>query len=300
MTSIRNLLKYGTDKLKRIESSQLDTEVLLSFVLQKPREYILAHPEDEVADKQAQQFYELVARRAKSEPIAYLAKRKEFYGRPFFVDERAHIPRPSTEDLIDIIIRLLGGCAEEAQKTIPHDFSGSMADIGTGSGCIAVTLALEFPKAKIIATDISQDALDVAKKNAHDLDADKIEFLCGDLLAPLPGPVDVIVSNPPYGWPARRSPATRDEVWTDDAEVFHQPKISYESGTDGLDIIKRLLNGLPKYLKNNGQAFIEFDPRQTDELRNLAKRAGFGCEITKDSSWFLRIARLTKNPKASY
>lgn len=296
MSTIRNLLEYGTDKLKTFETSHLDCEVLLSYVLQKPREYLLTHLDDIIKEEQDKQFHDLIARRAKYEPIAYLTKRKEFYGRNFYIDERVHIPRPSTEDMIDIIIRLLGGCAEEAQKTIPRDFSGSVADIGTGSGCIAVTLALEFPNAKIITTDISQDALSVARQNARALGADKIEFLRGDLLAPLPAPVDIIVSNPPYGWPkvVRSFSEGRTKAWTNDEEVFFQPKISYESGTDGLDVIKRLLDQLPHYLKDNGQAFIEFDPRQAAQIKDLAKIAGFDCKIKKDTAGFDRLAHLTK------
>ncbi|MDP1709880.1 MAG: HemK/PrmC family methyltransferase, partial [Candidatus Komeilibacteria bacterium] len=228
MTLIRNLLQSGYNKLKHLKTALLDSEVLLSFVLQKPRAYILAHPEDEVPNDKVEQFNNLIARRAAHEPVAYLINQKEFYNQNFYVDKRVHIPRPSTEDLIDCI-----------KKIIPPDFIGTIADIGTGSGCIAVTLALEYPRAKIIATDISDEALKVVRQNARDLGANKIEFLCGDLLSPLPGPIDVIVSNPPYGWPARSGSARAGEPqdWSDDPEIFFQPKISYESGTDGLAAI---------------------------------------------------------------
>lgn len=271
MSFIHDLLKTGFSQIKHIESAQLDTEVLLSFVLNKPREYILTHGEDEVNPEQEQQFNALVAERIKHKPIAYLTGHKEFYGRDFYVDKRVHIPRSSTEDMIDFI-----------KKNVPSDFSGTMADIGTGSGCIAVTLALEFPSAKIIATDISPEALAVARQNAKTLGAN-IKFYQGDLLAALPEPVDVIISNPPYGWL---------EGWSDDQETKQQPPVSYESGADGLDAIRQLINTLPDHLKKGGQAFIEFDPRQNAALQKLATAAGFSYEIIKDLSGWNRIAYL--------
>lgn len=281
MSTIQELQKKACINLSHLETPSLDCEVLLSFVLQKPREYILAHAEAEVSPEQEKQFNDLLSQRAKHKPIAYLTKHKEFYGRDFYVDERVHIPRPATEDMIDFI-----------KKNVPGDFSGTMADIGTGSGCIAITLALEFPQAKIIATDISEDALNVTKQNVASLNA-KIDFYNGDLLDALPGPVDIIVSNPPYGW-AEGWPAGRSfsEVWSDDQETKQQPPISYESGFDGLDAIRQIIKKLPDYLNPGGQAFIEFDPRQNAAIQKLAQATGFKCSIIKDLSSFDRIAHL--------
>lgn len=290
--TISFILQSGSKQLQHLETLDLDVEVLLSHVLNKPREYILAHSEDEVSVEQEQRFNALITDRAQHKPIAYLTRHKEFYGRDFFVDERVHIPRPATEDLIDFI-----------KKNVPSDFSGTMADIGTGSGCIAITLALEFPRAKIIATDISEEALNITKKNAlkylsetnlwlahkgkgFPLSQPQIRFAIyqGDLLAALPEPVDIIVSNPPYGWL---------EGWSDDKETLEQPLISYESGIDGLDAIKQIISQLPRYLNKGGQAFIEFDPRQTEKIKKLAAQWGLSCAIIKDASGFDRIARLT-------
>ncbi len=271
MASIHNLLQTGFNQLQHLETPSLDVEVILSHILKKPREYILTHGEDEVSPEQEKQFNDLIAERAEHKPIAYLTRHKEFYGRDFYVDERVHIPRPSTEDLIDFI-----------KKTVPLDFSGTMADIGTGSGCIAITLALKFPQAKIIAADISPDALAVAKQNAANLNA-KIDFYNGDLLAALPHSVDIVVSNPPYGW---------NNEWTKDKEVFFQPTISHQSGTEGLDDIKKIIKSLPDYLNPGGQAFIEFDPRQNEQIKKMAAESGFSCEIIKDLAGFDRIAHL--------
>ena len=292
MFSIHTLLQSGNNKLQNLETPSLDVEVLLSFVLKKPREYLLAHGEDEVSPEQEQQFHALIAERAKHKPIAYLTKHKEFYGRDFYVDERVHIPRPATEDLIDYI-----------KEKIPKNFSGTMADIGTGSGCIAITLALEFPNAKIIATDISEDALNVARQNALIYISEassrlahkgqgfplsqprtRFAFCQGNLLEPIDKPVDIIISNPPYGWP---------EGWSNDPEVAEQPRVSYDGGADGLDIIKQLLNELPKHLAPSGQAFIKFDPRRKAEVVELLEQSPFSWKIKQDLAGWDRIVHLT-------
>lgn len=311
MPSIRRLLSSGAERLKHIATASLDSEVLLSHVLDKPREYLLIHPDEIVAPEKNEQFDALVRERAQHKPIAYLIKQKEFCGRAFFVDERVHIPRPATEDLIDCVRESICGdsiLSLRSRTRLPSppatgdslqndgkDFAGTMADIGTGSGCIAIILALDYPQAEIIATDISRDALAVAVANAerHNV-ANRIKFVHGDLLAPLSRPVDIIVSNPPYGWPqATRShpqpKAKGGEGWTDDAEVLHQPRASYDGGKDGLDIIKRLLDELPKYLKHGGQAFFEFDPRQRKAIDELLANTQFSWQIKKDLSGFDRI-----------
>lgn len=285
MLTIHNLLQESYKTLAHLDTAILDTEVILAHVLNKPREYLLTHKEDKVSPEQEQQFNALIARRANHEPVAYLINQKEFYGRNFFVDQRVHIPRPATEDLIDYI-----------KTKIPTNFSGTMADIGTGSGCIAITLSLEFPQAKIIATDISDDALEVAKYNikqinrtdAHrdsgcPLSGRSIDLRKSNLLNALDKPVDIIVSNPPYGW---------SNDWSNDQEIKYQPKISYESGTDGLDAIKEIIKKLPDYLLPNGQAFIEYDPRQTETIKKLAIERGFKCEIKKDLAGWDRIIHL--------
>lgn len=299
--TIKELLRSSYDVLKHIETSHLDSEVLLSHVLKKPREFLHAHGEYEVETEAEKLFEELVKRRGEHEPVAYLTNTKAFYGQNFYVDKRVHIPRPETEDMIDVIL-----------KNTPNGFSGLLADIGTGSGCIAITLARELPNARVIATDISKDALAVARQNAetHGLyrrsasaptanegqgfplsgrGADRPEintrlvFYCGNLLDPITEPVDIIVSNPPYGWP---------EGWTLDREVFFQPKESHQSGTDGLSHIAALLTALPEKLAQNGQAYIEFDPRQSAAIQKLAAKTGRQWNIAQDTAGWNRILRL--------
>jgi len=269
MLSIQELLNHSNKKLKYLKTSILDSEVILSYVINKTREYILTNPNHKITKKQESQFNKLIARRKKSEPIAYIINNKEFYGRNFYVDKRVHIPKPATEDLIDAI-----------KHKLPKNFSGAIADIGTGSGCIAITLALEFPKSKIIATDISNDALNIARKNAKILNVTKkITFLKGNLLDPIKKPVNIIIANLPYGW---------NGGWTKDKEVFFQPKISYEAKDNGLELINKLIENLPTKLKKGGKCFLEFDPRQVNFLNKKWK-------IIKDSANFDRIAIITQN-----
>jgi len=273
---IQKLLNNTYNKLKHLKSPHLDSEVILSYVIDKPREYILTHSDEDISADKIKQFDDFIVRRIKNEPIAYLINNKEFYGRNFFVDSRVHIPRPATEDLINTI-----------KDQVPVDFDGTIADIGTGSGCIAITLALEFPKSKIIATDISDKALEIAQRNASNLNIlNRITFLKDDLLSPVSEPTDIIVANLPYGW---------DENWTKNKEVFFQPKKCYNGGKDGLEYIKKLIDDLPNHLSKKGQCFLEFDPRQTQELTDYLKKNNFKFNILKDSENHNRIACLTNN-----
>ena len=170
----------------KINSAHLDAELLLSFTIKKSREYILAHPEKSLTKNQTNKFQNLITQRAKNIPIAYLTNSKEFYGRTFYVDERVLVPRPETEQIIDITKRILRnpiplkGIGFPNKRTI-------IADIGTGSGCIITTMACELKNKNIkyFAIDISKDALAVARKNArlHGVDK-KIKFLQGNLLEP--------------------------------------------------------------------------------------------------------------------
>jgi len=271
--TILDAQKTGLNKLK---NSHIEVEILLSNAISKDRAFLFTHPEKRLTKNQIKKFNSSVKRRIKSEPIAYIINKKEFYGRPFFIDKRVHIPRPETEDMID-----------EIKKQIPKNFSGTIVDIGTGSGCIGITLALELGKAKIIATDISKKAIEVAKKNAKSLGAKNIKFALGNLFDPikkLKNKIDIIASNPPYGW---------EDGWTRDKEIFFQPKISYLAKEKGMEAIKKIIEKSSEYLSRDGLAFIEFDPRQTKTmLKSIPKE--LTAQIIKDSQKRERIIILKR------
>ncbi|OJI06257.1 protein-(glutamine-N5) methyltransferase, release factor-specific [bacterium CG10_46_32] len=271
--TIQELLCHAYKELAHLETPHLDAEIILAHVLKKPREYVLAHSEESLSDAEAHRCNSLIARRSNREPVAYLTNHKAFCGRDFYVDQRVHIPKPATEDMIDAI-----------QREVPNDFTGTIADIGTGSGCIAVTLALQFPKAAIFATDISDDALAVAVQNAKQYDA-HITFLKGSLGEPLKKPMDIVAANLPYGW---------HNGWTDDAEVFFQPEISYISGSDGLSALYELIKKLPRMLSKSGRAYLEFDPRQMQTITEFLAKTNYTYTLLKDTAGFDRILRLTK------
>ena len=181
-----------------VDSSALDADILLSFVLKKSKEFLYTYPEKKLTKNQLAKFNQLINRRLKREPVAYLINRKEFYGLDFYVDKNVLIPRPLTESLVEQVIKEVG------------NKKATIADIGTGSGCIAIALKKHLPQATIYATDISPAALKVAKKNAKKHRV-KIKFLKGDLLKPFlpsrkatrPGRVafkkiDIIIANLPY------------------------------------------------------------------------------------------------------
>lgn len=250
---------------------RLDAEILLSFVVQKDRSWLLGHT-DLVLDKQQRaQYQTLEKRRLSGEPIAYITGIREFYGRDFIATPDVLIPRPSTEVLIDETLRFLESPSDREveadtdvivacrnfQKLIAHTSTmlstGSAQliaiDIGTGSGCIAVTLALENPHLRMIAIDISEEALDVAKKNAqkHNV-ADRIEFLQGDLLAPvekLDTPF-VVISNPPY--------IPDDEKLEKTVRDF-EPHAALFAGEDGGDTVRKLYAQAKSHPKCYGIVF---------------------------------------------
>ena len=293
--TIQKTLISAVKKLRRksLPAAHLEAEVLLSTVLNKPRGYLLANQKKEITPNQFKKFNSLMARRQKGTPIPYLTNHQEFYGLDFFVDKRVLIPRPETELLIEEVIKRSRIAAVSAPRPI-------IADIGAGSGCIAVTLAKYLPNAKIYAADISAKALTVAKINAKKHKVSKrIKFLKGDLLSPFqrgshrallePEPsrrlarwpaLDIIVANLPY--------LTHDEL----ANVPHEPRQSLYGGKLGLEIIERLLIQTPKYLKPEGKIFLEISPTQIKALEYIVEQQlpGKKVEFKKDLAGRDRVA----------
>lgn len=226
-----------------------DAEVLLSALLQKDRSWLLSHGDDYLEEESTWQ--EWVAKRQNDVPVAYITNTKEFYGRPFFVDERVLIPRPSTEGLVDLALHTLESGKEEernvdtsvaAVSKVFGDLSevSTIVDVCTGSGCIAITLAKEA-NLPLIALDISEDALDVAKKNAATLNVeDRVEFRLSDCLGAIQD-LDTpffIVSNPPY--------VPEDEKLHPDVRK-NEPKIALFGGADGSVLVQKIYEEAKKH-----------------------------------------------------
>lgn len=268
MSTISHALRDATARLATTSPTpRLDAEVLLAHTLGISRAKLLVEGDQQMADAVAQRFEEFIARRVALEPVAYIVGHKEFYGREFMVDPRVLVPRPETELLVELALRW------SAQQPHPPKY---IADIGTGSGCIAVTLAVHLPHTHIFAVDLSRDALDVAQHNAalHHV-AERITLLQGDGCAPLPHRVDLIATNPPY--------TILNEV---DPNVQRwEPHLALDGGgASGFELPAELLRQIPAYLQPSGSILMEIGAWQGALALHTA-RAVFPdapCQIYQD------------------
>lgn len=261
MTTLRDVLTQGRRMLIQAgqDADRLDTQVLLEHVVGIDRAILYGHPEREVTVEQEQQFFSYIERRIHSEPIAYIIGHEEFYGLDFLVDTRVLIPRPETELLVENALRLIRERLDNRQTPL-------IADIGTGSGAIPITLAVEEPRLPYLyAVDISEDALAVAQQNCqHHAVEQRVRLLHGDLLNPVPEPVDILIANLPY-------------VGTDEEDVMTPDVLAYEphqalfSGPNGLDLLQRFFEEArqPEKLKTHGIMLLEIGYRQREPLARL-------------------------------
>lgn len=256
-----------------ISNPRLDAEVLLGHLLEKSRLQLYLHFEMPVFQEHLTLFRELIKKRIAHTPVSYLTNHKEFMSLDFYVDERVLIPRPETEQLVETIL------ATETRD------SQRLLELGTGSGVIATSLAVQQSEWQIVATDISENALAVARMNAEThACAAQIEFLPGDLFEPVEAinmngntQFDWIVCNPPYIKNTERdtlSPDVRD----------YEPEVALFAGDDGLDVIRRLVAEAPKYLAPDGKLILEIGATQADAVRTLfnAESAYTTYELFKD------------------
>ncbi len=262
--SVATVLTTATQTLSAAgcDTPQLDAELLLAFTLNQSRTWLLTHPEKSLNNPQLEQFLSLVERRRQHEPVAYIVGQKGFFGLDFLVTPDVLIPRPETELLVETALEIASGWETDAKPTI--------VDIGTGSGCIAVSLAKNLARGNFFAIDVSARALAVAQKNAvaHGV-SNRIEFLQGSLLSPLPEPVDMIISNPPY---VSRPELQADNIMPD--VVQYEPNLALDGGESGLEIIEQLLIQAAAKLKPGGSLLVEIGYRQGDAVKKLA-RANF-------------------------
>lgn len=247
-------------------TSRLDAELLLAYTLGWSRARVVAERDFVPSAEQIDTFRHFVDRRADLEPVAYIIGQREFYGLDILVDRRVLVPRPETELLV---ITTLQRVAERRHQQ--SDDLIRIVDVGTGSGAIAVALAIHLPHARIYASDISADALEVARQNVlrHQVEQ-RVTLLQGDLLESLPERVDVIVSNPPYTILA--------EI---DTNVYHhEPHLALDGGPDGLQLYQRLFAQAPYYLQDKGEMLVEIGATQSTVVSRLARAISPSAQTT--------------------
>jgi release factor glutamine methyltransferase len=253
--SIADALKEATAALDRagVAEARREASSLLSHILDRDRAFLISHAEDQLDDAQWRHFEEAVVRRAAGEPAQYITGTQDFFGRAFHVTPDVLIPRPETELLVETALQVMNENAV-------------ICDVGTGSGCIAITLLCERTDARALAVDVSEAALEVARENArrHSV-KDRIDLQVSDLFAGLDASAQqfhLIISNPPYV-AANMLPSLQREVRN------HEPRVALSPGEDGLTIIRRLLNEAPEFLQNNGHLIMEIGFDQGEAVQRL-------------------------------
>lgn len=280
--TVLELLRLTTSYLagRGVDSPRLDAEVLLAHVLAMDRVGLYVNFDRPLELAEVDDYREAVARRGRREPVAYITGEKEFMGRPFAVSDAVLIPRPETELLAEAVLKDLRihGTAEPPR----------LLDMGTGSGIIAITLAILLPEALVTAVDLSAAALAIAASNAdrHGV-ADRVRFVCSDLFARLPvgSRFHYIVSNPPY--------IPDSELRTLPPEVQKEPSLALSAGPDGLALIRRLVAEALSRLEPGGLLALEIGADQGAAVRELAGKLGYSsCEVLRDYAGHERVALL--------
>ena len=261
------LINFGSSELRRkkISTSRLDSELLLSKILDKNREEILINLEQKICQKYFLKYKQLIRRRSQCEPIAYIVKEKEFWSKNFLVSSDTLIPRPETELIVEKLTKIF------EEKKI------SILDIGTGTGCILISLLSELKNSKGIGIDISKKALRIAEKNSeqHGM-KNKIKFFHKSLDSKFYQKFDLIVSNPPY--------IKKSEIKNlqEDVRKF-EPRIALDGGNDGLDLIKKVIYKSKYILKVKGMLALEIGNEQFNKVSKILKKNNFKIEhIIKD------------------
>ncbi|RAO77113.1 peptide chain release factor N(5)-glutamine methyltransferase [Dyella jiangningensis] len=253
MAEVRQALAHAAATL----NDRLEAELLLVHVLGKPRSWLIAHANDELDAAHAAAFEALVQRRSDGEPVAYLTGRRGFWSLDLEVTPATLIPRPETELLVEL-----------ALDRLPATGAARVADLGTGSGAIALAIARESPAVRVVATDASADALAVAQRNAIAQRIGNVAFAHGDWLAPLHGQVfDVIVSNPPY--------IESGDPHLGQGDLRFEPMSALASGADGLDDIRRIVTDARAHLKPGGWLLMEHGWNQGEAVRALLQASGY-------------------------
>jgi release factor glutamine methyltransferase len=253
MTSVTQLLLAA----KALGIPVAEARALIAHSIGKPKEWLIAHDADQLCSDDVNRSTALIQRRASGEPVAYLLGKQEFFGRDFYVCPSVLIPRPDTELLI-----------EEVLRSYPNDEALNLVDLGTGSGCIAITLALERPSWRVLASDISTDALAIAQRNAVFLGANNIHFLQSSWWQAMPAQTfDLIVSNPPY--------IEKLDGHLTQGDLRFEPITALTDHADGLSAYREILSGLSRYSNNHSMIFLEHGYDQALAVANLVRQHQF-------------------------
>ena len=248
-----------TDAVKQLagvsESPSLDGEVLLAWILDVPRSYLITHREDELASESTVRLSNAVARRQQGEPVAYITGTKEFWSLALKVSHDTLVPRPDTELLVELALTL-----------IPKDSACTVLDLGTGSGAIAIAIASERDQCELVGTDSNENALAVASENVERHSLRNIRFMHGDWTGPVAGQsFDIVVSNPPYV--RDDDPALED--------LKDEPRSALAAGRDGLDAIRTIARDARTVIARNGTLLLEHGADQQDPVTTILKDNGW-------------------------
>jgi release factor glutamine methyltransferase len=252
--TIKVLLLDAAQRLQGIDTARLDAEVLLAKVLGVDRGHLYSHDDDVAEAGQQARYIQMLNERARGKPIAHIIGSREFWSMSLQINQHTLIPRPETEHLVE--------CALDV---IPEEYACNLADLGTGSGAIALAIARERPRCKIIATDISEQALTVATRNATRLGIHNISFQQGDWCKALrSAKVEVLVSNPPY--------IEENDPHLTQGDVRFEPRSALVSGADGLDAITQIVSQCHHHLRPGGWLMLEHGYQQAEAVRELMKK----------------------------
>lgn len=266
--TIASWLKQATDELadELLPSPRLDAEIILAHTIRHPRTYLHAHGDDELSARDEDIANARIEIRKDRVPVAYIIGHKEFYGRRFTVSPSVLIPRPESEQLIDMLKKLLSSSAP-----LPGIVTKRLVDVGTGSGCLGITAKLEFPELDVALLDTSRHALTIAEKNAKLLDA-SVETYVSDLLMNYPYSPDIVVANLPYV----------DRSWDFlSPELANEPEEALYADDEGLAVIKKCIEQVASRAKPGALLLLEADPRQLDAIATYARSHNFK-EVERD------------------
>lgn len=278
--SVREWLLWADRQFQQhgIEAARWEAELICAHALGVTRDQLYLHPHRTLTDREGSSVEDLVARRCRGEPLQYLLGYTEFFGCRLRVTPAVFIPRPETEELVELLVR------SYRENSVPR----RLLDLGTGSGAIAIALARAWPQSSVVAVDISSEALAIARENAAYNRVDgRICFLQSDWFSNVTGEFDLIVSNPPY---------VRTEYWEHaPRELLYEPRIALDGGAHGLEALTRIIKESPPYLR--GALYLEFAEDQGERIRELLiqSKSFSTIEIMRDLSKRERFVRAVRS-----